>query len=85
MSYHLGGQTSFFRNKENQVDTINYGVLINSTGIVNVDISGNTFKNNKVKLVALLWGAKNNTHSNNTVENSGKIVVQENLELKLMY
>ncbi|RXP57921.1 DUF4957 domain-containing protein [Lutibacter sp. HS1-25] len=61
------------------------GVLINSTGIVNVDISNNTFKNNKVKLVALLWGAKNNTASNNTIENSGKILVQENLELKLMY
>ena len=26
----VGGQTSFFRNEENQVDTINYGVLINS-------------------------------------------------------
>jgi len=61
------------------------GVLINSTGIVNVNIADNTFKNNKVNLVALLWGAKNNSHSNNSIENSGKILVQENLELKLMY
>jgi len=60
-------------------------ILINSTGIVNVNILNNTFKNNSVKLVALLWGAKNNHHSNNTIENSGKILVQENLELKLMY
>ncbi|WP_248723115.1 chondroitinase-B domain-containing protein [Seonamhaeicola sp. ML3] len=61
------------------------GILINTRGIINVDISNNTFKNNQVKLVALLWGAKNNSHANNTISNSGKIVVEENLKLKLMY
>ncbi len=61
------------------------GILLNTRGIVNVDISKNTFKNNRVKLVALLWGAKNNTHSENEILNSGKIVVEENLKLKLMY
>ena len=45
----------------------------------------NVFKNNRVKLVALLWGAKNNTHTDNEVVNSGKILVEENLKLKLMY
>lgn len=60
-------------------------ILINNSGIINVDISDNTFKNNPVELVALLWGAKNNTHSNNEILNSGKIVVQENIELELMY
>ena len=35
----VGGQTSFFRNKENQVDTANYGVLINSK---HIDIYGKT-------------------------------------------
>ena len=35
----VGGQTSFFRNEENQVDTINYGVLINSK---HIDIYGKT-------------------------------------------
>ena len=60
-------------------------ILLNNRGIVNVDISGNTFKNNPVKLVALLWGAKNNTHSNNDIVNSGKIVVQENIKMTLMY
>lgn len=35
----VGGQTSFFLNKENQVDTINYGVLINSK---HIDIYGKT-------------------------------------------
>ncbi len=61
------------------------GILLNTRGIINVDISKNTFKNNKVKLIALLWGAKNNTHSDNEVMNSGEIRVEENLKLKLMY
>ena len=61
------------------------GILINTRGIVNVNIENNTFKNNSVKLVALLWGAKNNSHSNNTIQNSGKILVEENLKMKLMY
>ena len=61
------------------------GILLNTRGIINVDISKNTFKNNRVKLVALLWGAKNNSHSDNEVVSSGKIVVQDNLELSLIY
>ena len=61
------------------------GILLNTRGIINVNISKNTFKNNPVKLVALLWGAKNNSHSDNEVVNSGKIVVQDNLELTLIY
>lgn len=61
------------------------GILLNTRGIINVDISKNTFENNKVKLVALLWGAKNNTHSANKITNSGKIIVEENLKLKLVY
>ncbi len=61
------------------------GILINSYGIVNVDISKNTFKNNPVKMVALLWGAKNNSHSENTLINTGEIRVEENLKLRLLY
>jgi len=61
------------------------GILLNTRGIINVNIVNNTFKNNRVKLVALLWGAKNNTHNNNEIINSGKLIVEENLKLKLMY
>ena len=61
------------------------GILLNTRGIINVDISNNTFKNNPVKLVALLWGAKNNSHSENQISNSGEIRVEENLKMKLMY
>jgi len=61
------------------------GILLNTYGIINVDISDNVFKNNKVEQVAILWGAKNNSHSNNTITNSGKIVVEENLKLKTFY
>ena len=61
------------------------GILLNTRGIINVDISKNTFENNRVKLVALLWGAKNNSHSENKVVNSGKFLVQDNLELTLIY
>ena len=61
------------------------GILLNTYGIINVDIADNSFVNNKVKMVALLWGAKNNTYNNNKISNSGKIVVEENLKLKLLY
>lgn len=61
------------------------GILINTYGIINVDISGNTFTSNRVKMVVRLWGAKNNSHADNELKNSGELVVQENLPLKLMY
>ncbi|XMO87615.1 chondroitinase-B domain-containing protein [Algibacter sp. AS12] len=60
-------------------------ILLNHHGIVNVNITGNTFKNNPVAFVSILWGAKNNEQSKNTISNSGQIKVQENLEMKLMY
>ncbi|SNR27321.1 poly(beta-D-mannuronate) lyase [Maribacter sedimenticola] len=61
------------------------GILLNTYGIINVNLTGNTFTNNKVKLVARLWGAKNNLFSNNHIENSGEMVVEQNLPLTLMY
>ena len=61
------------------------GTLINTYGIINVNIYGNVFTNNNVKLVTLLWGAKNNKHSDNILSNSGEIKVEENLKLNLLY
>ncbi|MEN9444039.1 MAG: hypothetical protein RIS47_929 [Bacteroidota bacterium] len=61
------------------------GILVQNRGIVRVDISHNTFKNNSVKLVALLWGAKGNTHSQNLIENSGELKVEENIEQEMVY
>ncbi|MBJ7880604.1 chondroitinase-B domain-containing protein [Gelidibacter salicanalis] len=60
-------------------------ILIKNRGIVNVDFSNNTFKNNPVKLIAVLWGEKDQKPVDNTIENSGKIEVVQNLKLKLMY
>ncbi|ARA94928.1 alginate lyase [Rhodothermaceae bacterium RA] len=61
------------------------GILIQTYGIINVRIEDNVFRDNPVRLVARLWGAKNNTHAGNVIENSGAIVVEQNLPLKLMY
>ena len=59
--------------------------LIQTRGIVNVGISKNTFTNNSVKQIAVLWGEKNNKHSENTISNSGEILVEEFLKQKLVY
>ncbi len=61
------------------------GMLLNHRGIVNVNITKNTFKNNSVQFVSILWGAKNNVESENTITNSGEIKTEENLVMKLMY
>jgi len=59
--------------------------LLNHRGIVNVNITKNIFKNNKVQFVSTLWGAKNNVESENSLTNSGQIKTEENLVMKLMY
>jgi poly(beta-D-mannuronate) lyase len=60
-------------------------ILIKNRGIVNVAFANNTFKNNPVKVIAILWGEKGQEPGENTISNSGKIEVVQNLELKLMY
>jgi poly(beta-D-mannuronate) lyase len=59
--------------------------LLNHNGIWNVNITKNTFKNNPVQFVSILWGAKNNMESENSLSNSGQIKTEENLVMKLMY
>ncbi|WP_334056084.1 chondroitinase-B domain-containing protein [Polaribacter sp. P097] len=59
--------------------------LLNHNGIHNVNINKNTFKNNPVKFVSILWGAKNNKASDNKFINSGTIITEQNLKQTLMY
>ncbi|WP_271855096.1 chondroitinase-B domain-containing protein [Patiriisocius marinus] len=59
--------------------------LLNHRGIINVNITKNTFENNPVQFISTLWGAKNNVASDNQISNSGKIATEENLKQKLMY
>ncbi len=61
------------------------GLLIQNFGIVNVDFSDNTFKDNPVKEIAVLWGEKGQKPVNNTIINSGEIRIEQNLVQKLMY
>ena len=60
-------------------------ILLQTRGIVNVGLTKNTFTSNSVKYIAVLWGEKNNFHSENTVSNSGQILVEEFLKQKLVY
>jgi poly(beta-D-mannuronate) lyase len=60
-------------------------ILIKNRGIVFVEISNNTFTNNPVKTIAVLWGEKGQEPLNNTITNSGKFEIVQNLEMKLMY
>lgn len=60
-------------------------MLIHNQGIVNVDFSNNSFKNNPVETIAILWGEKGQKPVNNTIVNSGEIKIEQNLKQKLMY
>lgn len=60
-------------------------LLIKNRGIVNVTFANNTFTNNPVAVIAILWGAKKQEPINNNTTNSGEIKVVDNLELKLVY
>lgn len=60
-------------------------ILIKNRGIVHVTVADNTFKNNSVDLIAVLWGEKGQKPVNNKITNSGEFKIVENLELKLMY
>ena len=60
-------------------------ILLKTRGIVNVRLEDNTFRNNPVKTVVVLWGEKGQRPVNNIVVNSGEIKVVQNLKLKLVY
>lgn len=61
------------------------GILIKTTGIVNVIIAKNNFLNNPVKFIAILWGEKGQESKENTIKNSGEFKTEQNLKQKMMY
>jgi poly(beta-D-mannuronate) lyase len=82
----IGGNLMFKNNTvTNSGKDSEEAILIKNRGIVNVGFSNNTFKNNPVKVIAILWGEKGQEPIDNTTQNSGEIKVVQNLKLKLMY
>ncbi|WPR72084.1 chondroitinase-B domain-containing protein [Flavobacterium sp. NG2] len=61
------------------------GILVKTRGIVNVSIAKNSFVNNPVTLIALLWGEKGQAPKDNNIKNSGEFKIEENLKQKMMY
>ncbi|CDF78984.1 alginate lyase (PL6) [Formosa agariphila KMM 3901] len=60
-------------------------ILLQTRGIVNIDFNGNTFKDNAVSYIIVLWGEKGQVSVNNTIDNSGEVKTEQNLKMKLMY
>ena len=60
-------------------------ILLKTRGIINVSILENTFENNPVNYIAILWGEKNNYHEGNKITGSGAIRVDQYLKQKLVY
>ena len=60
-------------------------ILLKNRGIVNVSLKNNTFENNPVKLIAVLWGEKDQKPEDNKITKSGEVKVVQNLKLELVY
>ncbi|MFT2091967.1 chondroitinase-B domain-containing protein [Paraglaciecola sp. 2405UD69-4] len=80
----IGGNLVFENNTVTQSGEEN-GLLIKNRGIVNLVLKNNTFKNNPVKLIAVLWGEKGQKPVDNQISQSGKVEIVQNLKLELMY
>ncbi len=61
------------------------GILIKTKGIVNVTISSNTFSNNPIQFIAVLWGEKEQKPINNLISNSGEFKTEQSIKQKMMY
>ena len=82
----IGGNFVFENNTvTNSGEKQKDGILIKNRGIVNLTLKDNTFTNNPVKLIAILWGEKGQKSERNSLSNSGEVKVVQNLKLKLMY
>ncbi len=60
-------------------------ILLKSRGIINVNITGNTFRNNSIRYISILWGEKNNRESENERSRSGSFRTEQHMKQKLMY
>jgi len=82
----IGGNLVFQKNTvTNCGSTETDGILLKTRGIIQVAIEKNTFLNNPVKLIAVLWGEKKQEPKDNVVKNSGEFKTEQNLKLKMMY
>ncbi|AWG20990.1 alginate lyase [Flavobacterium faecale] len=61
------------------------GILVKTRGIVNVVFANNTFTNNPIAAIAVLWGEKGQAPKDNMIKNSGEIKIEQNLKQKMMY
>jgi poly(beta-D-mannuronate) lyase len=60
-------------------------ILLQTRGIINVDLTDNKFSDNHTDYIAVLWGEKNNHHSGNEFINSGELIVEKYLKQKTIY
>ena len=82
----IGGNLVFEHNTVSNSGKVQKdNILIKNRGIVNVSLKDNTFTNNSVKIIAVLWGEKGQKPVNNTINNSGNINTVKNLKLNLLY
>jgi poly(beta-D-mannuronate) lyase len=82
----IGGNLTVYHNKFENCGALDSSkTLIKNWGIVQVIIEKNTFTNNPVDFVVILWGEKGQKPVDNKLINSGEIKVEQNLKQKLMY
>lgn len=82
----IGGNLVFDNNTvTNSGKSEESGLLIKNRGIVNLSIAKNTFTNNAVKVIAVLWGEKDQIAVDNTIKDSGEFKTEQNLKQKMMY
>lgn len=82
----IGGNLVFENNSiTNSGKSEESEILIKTRGIVNVEFSKNNFTNNPIKLIAVLWGEKDQKPVDNAIKNSGEIKIEQNLKQKMMY
>ena len=82
----IGGNLHIYHSKFNNCGYNAKGsILINTYGIVNVNISNNLFENNHAKWIAILWKEKNCNEINNKIINSGSFFYKKYLKQSLIY